>query len=371
MDVQRLKKLAVSFFVFIFSLLITLAARAERWTAVVTVTSADPSFARLICTFGVDSNATDGFDSGLDAPAPPASPGGGLTAAFDAEPLNLMKDIRAEGPWTLKVSDSLNSFTLSWNVSAVPNELGISMYTGDGSRIDMRAKSSHAFAAGSYQIVIVTLPEGLTLNVYRGINMITPPLEDEGIRKVRDILLRLQEDREDPNDFIIWYDRENGRFASYRLNFPEDSRANKEVVAGESYILVASEDGRITFRGNTWGGGRMELPVYRGINMLCPPVDDPGISNVRDILLRLQENRANPNDFIIWYNRGNRRFVAYRMDFPSDSPANKEVEGGEGYILIASEDGNITFEGEGWQNSSGTLASPTMPLASDKKSATN
>ena len=216
---------------------------------------------------------------------------------------------------------------------------------------------------GQRNIVVCT--REFALNVYRGINMIGLPLEDEGIRRLRDILLRLQEDRENPNDLIIWYDRENGEFVSYRLNFPENSRANKEVVGGESYILVASEDGRITFRGNACDGGRVELPVYRGISMLCPPVNDSGISNVRDILLRLQENRVDPNDFIIWYDRGNNRFVGYRLNFPPDSPANKPVEGGEGYILIAGEDGTITFEGEAWQNTPTNPASPTMLLARD------
>ncbi|MCZ6681006.1 MAG: hypothetical protein O7E52_27595 [Candidatus Poribacteria bacterium] len=62
-------------------------------------------------------------------------------------------------------------------------------------------------------------------------------------------------------------------------------------------------------------------------------------------------------NFISWYDHATRRFISYFTDFPEDSPANKSVEGGEGYIVVVTEPTNVTFKGKGWSNT--TPAAPS------------
>ena len=65
---------------------------------------------------------------------------------------------------------------------------------------------------------------------------------------------------------------------------------------------------------------------------------------------------------IIWYDKVAGKFTTFMPHFPENIPANTTVKGGEGYIIIMTEDREVAYEGQAWQNVSGIL-SPTVVLS--------
>jgi hypothetical protein len=52
--------------------------------------------------------------------------------------------------------------------------------------------------------------------------------------------------------------------------------------------------------------------------------------------------------FIVSYDPATGRFISFFPDFPDDSPANKIVKGGDGYIVVMAEAATVSFSGIGW-----------------------
>jgi len=50
--------------------------------------------------------------------------------------------------------------------------------------------------------------------------------------------------------------------------------------------------------------------------------------------------------YVVWYARTAKRFVSFFPDFSDDSPANKRVSGGEGYIVVMAKPATVTFVGK-------------------------
>jgi len=160
MTTKRLWKLSSASLTIIFVLVLaTSVVQAQTsWTVPISINSSDPI--RPMSTdvsFGVNPNATDGIDN-LDVVTvfPPApSPGQPfLNAGFAGPGLSyLSMDIRQAGPWKLIVASS-GTLTISWNTSAVPVDIPLSMVPKDGKPIDMKAEASAQFNAGSYSMVI-------------------------------------------------------------------------------------------------------------------------------------------------------------------------------------------------------------------------
>ena len=97
-------------------------APASDWTLELTVRSTEPSAESVTLTFGWAEDATSGFDSGMDLPAPPSPPCGGFHAYFSASGLfpELYRDIRAIGDttsWRLKVEGT--GAVISWGSEEV------------------------------------------------------------------------------------------------------------------------------------------------------------------------------------------------------------------------------------------------------------
>lgn len=148
----------------IFILLVSWFAQdtlsAESWTGSLKATSDDPAVDPISLSFGVNPNATNGFDTGLDQPAPPMPPEPiKLDAYFPCSHQfvkRLKIDIRQSADtvsWQLKVRADSEGFTLAWDVIAIPSGLDITMTIG-GSSVDMRAIGSHHFNAGTHSLTI-------------------------------------------------------------------------------------------------------------------------------------------------------------------------------------------------------------------------
>ena len=134
------------------------AAAQSQWSVPMTASAgAEGSNANL--RLGTNNSATDGFDSGIDVPHPPPAPGATFDACFSiAHPLfpELNRDYRAPADsitWTLHVESGTQPISLSWNSSAVPENVQLRL-TGPGLDIDMKAASNTTLAAGAYTLTV-------------------------------------------------------------------------------------------------------------------------------------------------------------------------------------------------------------------------
>jgi len=136
------------------------AQAAETWTASLTATSNDPLAQTILLQFGVAPSATDGFDIGLDLPAPPAPPSGIKLNAYFLCSHQFVKQLKTEirksvdtVNWQLSVRADSDGFALNWDISNIPAALSVMMGIGEES-IDMRKLSSRSFSSGTYTLTI-------------------------------------------------------------------------------------------------------------------------------------------------------------------------------------------------------------------------
>ncbi len=136
------------------------AQAEENWTASLTATSNDPLAKTILLQFGVAPSATDGFDIGLDLPAPPAPPDAIKLNAYFLCSHQFVKQLKTDirksvDPvnWQLSVRADINGFALSWDISNIPAALSVMTDIGEQS-IDMRELSSRSFSSGTYSLTI-------------------------------------------------------------------------------------------------------------------------------------------------------------------------------------------------------------------------
>jgi hypothetical protein len=128
-----------------------------NWSVPITINGGGTQMTR---TFGGDSNASDGFDSGLDVTAAP--PGMTYYTYFELNvfPNYLATDIRkwvapytTEINWTLKIVNANNiSSNLSWDSAKLPSQ-GTFTLSGGNVNIDMRSQNSVSIT-GSVNVII-------------------------------------------------------------------------------------------------------------------------------------------------------------------------------------------------------------------------
>lgn len=102
-------------------------------------------------TFGMNSNATSGYDSGLDDEAPPTPPEGSFHANFVISGYNLYDDYRPvqkqQTVWDLNFSpSSSNSISISWDFSSSNHHGSLTLVddvNNPSVEIDMSSQSSY------------------------------------------------------------------------------------------------------------------------------------------------------------------------------------------------------------------------------------
>ena len=167
MTIRRLLPVGFASFTIIFFLILAVSkAQAQVWTASITVKNFDPRCLKTEnVSFGVNPDATDGSDPGLDVltvfPPAPLSGYPYLNVAFAGPNMICFStDIRPAGPWTLVVGSS-DRFTLAWDISSAPADIPLVMVSSDGRTIDMRAVTSVDFpGSGRYSMIINKMRHG-------------------------------------------------------------------------------------------------------------------------------------------------------------------------------------------------------------------
>jgi len=124
--------------------------------------SPPPPPATYKCILGVNISASDGFDKGLDVPAPPPSLADALDVYFPCnhEVVNrLATDIKPElkgVSWTMElIVPSACVVRMDWNVEDVPEDIPVMMDTGT-SKINMKSQDYTTFESGRYSLKIIT-----------------------------------------------------------------------------------------------------------------------------------------------------------------------------------------------------------------------
>ena len=102
-------------------------------------------------SFGMKSEATSGFDSGINRDLPPPPPGSGFDARFSIPDYGLAEDYRAvrnqETEWTMQIqSVDTNNVTLSWDFSGT-SHIGSLTLVDDPQNpsleVDMKSENTH------------------------------------------------------------------------------------------------------------------------------------------------------------------------------------------------------------------------------------
>ena len=138
------------------------ASAAAEWTMDISAVMADPPVTADL-TYGVSDSATDGFDEGVDANAPPADPSG-FDAYFNEPEVGegkLKVNIKSVGTpktWTLMaVAPQSKTVNVSWtsgdilsNVEMQIQELDLTTGEPTGSVIDMKTQGLITITGGAY-----------------------------------------------------------------------------------------------------------------------------------------------------------------------------------------------------------------------------
>ncbi len=127
----------------------------DSWLADITVTSG--TFVQVV-TFGTDENGSDGYDRGLDLPAPPPPPNPVVDVYFAVEDSlfdRLYGDIRyilnatdPERIWTLQVLSKSEDALLAWDPAALPADI-IFTLSAAGSEYDMKKVAPVSLTKGT------------------------------------------------------------------------------------------------------------------------------------------------------------------------------------------------------------------------------
>jgi len=111
---------------------------------------------------GTRKGASDGFDSGLDTPHPPAMPGAVFDAYFEVDHHlfpQLDHDYRAleySAQWILRVESQSEATTLSWDASGVPSDVSLRLHDAELD-IEMKSATTANLSPGGHTLFITGL----------------------------------------------------------------------------------------------------------------------------------------------------------------------------------------------------------------------
>jgi hypothetical protein len=199
-----------------------------------------------------------------------------------------------------------------------------------------------------------------TLSLSKGINMISVPLDtttvligdetiEQPIKKVSDLAAVLGDDV----SLIISYDMEGKKFQSFTSGTDVTAPSNVDIGRSTGLIVSMKNPREITFRGNGWQPGAVEL--NQGINLISIPLDDPNLTSVSDLAEVLSDNMS----LIISYNTEKGKFQSFTSTMAPGTPTDVSIEGGKSLIVSMKDTASFAVAGESWENPS----PPTLPPA--------
>ena len=199
-----------------------------------------------------------------------------------------------------------------------------------------------------------------SLSLSKGINMISVPLDtttvlvgdetiEKPIEKVSDLMAVLGDDV----SLIISYNIDGQKFQSFTPGMPDTAKSNVDITPSTGLIAVMKNPKAITFRGNGWAAGTVELS--KGLNLFSIPLNDPTLTKVSDLMAVLGDNAS----LIISYNATQGKFQSFTSSTAVDAPTNVPIDGGMSLIVSMKNAGSFDVAGEPWE----TPSPPMLPPA--------
>jgi len=184
-----------------------------------------------------------------------------------------------------------------------------------------------------------------TLSLSKGINMLSVPLDttavETPIKKVSDLVAVLGKD---DVSLIISYNVETQKFQSFIPgSTPYDAPTNVNIGPSTGLIVSMKNPKEITFRGNGWQPGAVEL--NKGINLISIPLNDPALTRVSDLAKVLGDKVS----LIISYNTVQGKFQSFTSTTAAGTPADVPIEGGKSLIVSMKDAGSFKVAGEPWE----------------------
>ena len=125
------------------------------------------------------------------------------------------------------------------------------------------------------------------------------------------------------------------------------------TVTDENGNLVGKTDYAVTFSDiagiatiDVIVGGQFNLRLTKGINFISIPLKDERIKKLSDLAWLIGSNL----NLLIWRDTEQSKFISYLPSFPEDSPANVEVTGSLGLIVVMEDTATVAFEGDKWDD---------------------
>jgi len=162
------------------------------------------------------------------------------------------------------------------------------------------------------------------LNLAKGLNLISLPVDDPGLKKASDLIARLGTRAA----FVLSYDTTRKQTVSYVRGAPTTSASNAAIRAGAAYLVMMEGAATLDIKGTPW---REEaVPLVRGVNFVGL-VADSGYERVSDIALALGDSIS----AVVHMDTTNSRFVTFTPLSDPTSPDNRRMRPGDGVLIIA------------------------------------
>ena len=198
-----------------------------------------------------------------------------------------------------------------------------------------------------------------TLSVPTGISLIHVPLNVTAIDEVPLTIVSMSDLYDalggaEKVNFLVTRDAQR-----WRIYFGSQNKGTSgdKALTDDLGIIAAMKDA-VTIRlgGDALGrDGSSVITLHRGTNLVGVPLSDSRITRVTD-LLSLEGIQGNVTVIIVWDNGAFKEVARVSND------GNIPITGGQSFILTAQRAARVAISGNGWYNTSGTTAAPSVAV---------
>ena len=199
------------------------------------------------------------------------------------------------------------------------------------------------------------------LSVPSGISLIHVPLkvtEVDGVAKTITSIADLYDALGGASfvNFLITYDPKTGDWLAYSGTADKGTSGDKVLTDDTGILAGMIAPASIRLSGNPLGiNGSSTITLNQGLNLVGLPLRDSRITRVSD-LFALDGIGGNV-PVVILTDNGQFKAVARPGD-AGDIP----ITGGQSFILTAQRTATVSISGDGWTNTSGTAAAPSLAM---------
>ena len=157
-------------------------------------------------------------------------------------------------------------------------------------------------------------------------------------------------------NFLITYDSKTQGWLSYFVPSDKGTSADAALIDDTGIIAGLRTPVSIRLRGDPLGTDRNSaITLNQGLNLVGLPLRDSRIMRVSD-LFALDGIGGNVPVIILTHDG------EFKVVGRADDPGDIEITGGQSFILTAQRTATVSISGDGWTNTSGTAAAPSLAM---------